>query len=402
MRTFSLFALLLFISAFSTVQASPMGQTKLLNSADFFTVTFPYDDVLNQNADDMGSGTATRSALNVAIDQGLKIVLLRVTGQRSFLGSEAGLRFTARARAWLRTYDVTPRVVDGVQIGQNIVLRFSEQKIRAALKADAVAIWPLNGRSTTLVMGSLVQKGQLLKLDQNKMRYRLDIEFRDDAQQMMLPIELPTSSSGWIFPVDPVMTVSKIQETLIRTEHDYLLSFKLVVKDPTLNILTWYVYSDSGAVVSKGQLEGENGQVLLQDMLQQVMTAYVEIDSFQALNVNEFVLNVHNLFDSEQILAFETLFQAQDHMIRSLQLLSVQAGSAQFKVVYQGQRKKLLKWIRSWQIASLMHETEGSGQLDVKINIEYFSQPSGLALEQLTDAINIEQLETEQTNQGVQ
>ncbi|GKT12180.1 MAG: hypothetical protein ISEC1_P1155 [Thiomicrorhabdus sp.] len=400
MRTFSLFALMLLVSALSTVQASPLAASKVLKSADFFTVVFPYDEALTEITSPNGEAErkTRQGILNTAIKHAMTILLVRVTGQKSFLISEAGQEILSNPRALLRTYDITPRVEEGVQVGQNIVLRFSEHKLRAALKARDVAIWPISARSTTLVMGSLVRKGQLLKLNQENMRYRLDIEFRDDALQMMLPISLPKSTQNWIFPVDPMRMLNRIQEVLVASDHDYLLSFKLLAKGGAKNRLVWNVYSDSGAVISHGEFEGENIQMLIQGMFEQVMAAYVEIDSQQALTINQFVLNVHNLFDATQIQALEKLLKSQMPMIRSSQLVSVQAGRAQFNVVYQGERKKLLKWIRSWQIANLMQMPATSNQIDVMINISYFAKESESTLLPKAE----QAIEATQTTQGVQ
>lgn len=383
MRSFSLFTLLLIVSAFFSAQASTVAQSKLLNSADFFTVVFPYDDLLDQNgsADATFNKNRARAALNQAITKGLKIVLVRVTGKSAFLTSEQGLPFFNNSRAWLRTYDITPRMEEGVQVGQNIVLRFSEQKIKAALIKSEVAVWPLKGRLTTLVMGSLVQKGALLKLTQENMRYRMDIEFRDFAKQVALPITLPESTDGWIFPVDPKMNVGQIQETLARTDHDYLLSFKLVQKGDSNYSMSWFVYSDSGEVIAENQMDGEDRLALIQEMLGQVMSSYVDIDSLQALNVNEIVLNVHNVFDANQILVFERLFKLETPMIHSADLLSVQAGIATFKVVFQGDYRKLAKWLRAWEQADFMEVTQDQQQIDMKLNHEYFTRTPSTELD---------------------
>ena len=398
MRTFSLFALLLLVSALSSVQASPLTNNKVLNSADFFTVVFPYDEAVQQAAAENGLDEkgARNSALNTMIGRGMNVLLVRLTGQKAFLMTETGQDFLSRPRAWLRTYDITPRVEEGVQVGQNIVLRYSERKIRKTLKAAEVSIWPIKSRSTTLVMGSLVQKGELLKLTQENMRYRLDVEFRDDAKLMMLPISLPESTSRWVFPVASSSVVDRVQETLARTDHDYLLSFKLITKGPSKQVLVWNVYSDAGDIILHGQFDGDNRQALMLGMFEQVMARYVEIDSEQSLSVNQFILNVHSVFDTKQIQAFEELFRKQVPMIRSSQLLSVQAGTAQFKVTYQGERRKLLKWILSWEQANLIQDMPDLGMIDVKINLDYFRQAPEIDPEEALAT------ELEQITQGVQ
>lgn len=382
MRSFPLFTLLLIMFALQTVQAAE----KLASGSDFFTVVLPYDVAQGQsvaissNAAIMASTKSqdnhSKKALNDAIRHGMALLLVRVTGQKTFLSTLVAKSYLKNPRAWLRAYDITPRMEDGVQVGQNIVLQFSEQKLNAEFSQRRVSIWPISLRPKTLVMGSLVQQGEVIRLDQETMRYRLDVEFRDYPQQMALPIRLPGSTSNWVRPAVPTQTVSQIQSLLASTNQDYLLSFKLLDSGNSNNLLSWYLYSRTGSLVTQGQQEGPDRQALMQTMFDQTMQRYVTIANQESMDVKQLTLNIYQLTDADQVMAFNALLNSQEGMIISAQLASVEANQIQFTVAYQGEYQAVVDWIRAWPQTFFVGEAPQLYQVDVKFNPDYDPQES--------------------------
>jgi len=378
MRSFYLIILLFMVSVVSSVQASLFSGQSPIKSADFFTVVMPYDDLdlVQTSAKNQVPLKNKGQVLDDLITQAMEVLLVRVTGQKSFLQSRVGKAYLQNPKAWLKTYDITPRMEEGVQVGKNIVFQFAQAKLKAEFSKRFVPIWPQSIRPKTLVMGSLVQGGTLVKLNQDAMRYRADVEFRHYSRQMALPIYLPNTSTNWVFPVDPSLTVSNIQETLARTDNDYLLSFKLTISHRSLPRLSWYLYANSGAVISSAEAKGEDQKILMQTMFDSVMAHYVQINSEKAFNVNQIVLNIHNVTQAEQVLAFERLLGSEHAMVKSFELGSMQADKIEFKIVTQSEYRTIRAWIQSWPQSMFIEDFPNSQQINIKINPTFFSQPS--------------------------
>lgn len=378
MRSFSLLTRILFFCVTLFVIPVAHAVDSLRDSADFFTVVFPYEEATAQNAE-------AQQSLDSLIHEGLKTLLFRVTGSRTFVESEQAAVILQKPRVWLRTYDIMPRIEEGVQVGRNIVLRYSERKLRQAFQEGTVAIWPLVGRASTYVMGSIVQSGQVIKLDADQMQYRMDVDYRSYVHQARLAIALPENTSSWVYPVEPKMNLSLIQETLMRTDHDYLMSFKLVsTNQPEQPYrLTWYVYANSGEVVSHNEIEGTAPLQLIEQMFDAAIMRYVEIDAMQASIVNQSQVRVHNVFDVRQIQALELQFKKQIPMVTSAKLTSVEAGSVVFDVVYQGDPKKFGKWVRYWPQTEFLDADDHYQQVNVKIDMTYFAQSGNALLDEL-------------------
>ncbi len=373
MRSFRLFTLLLLMSVIQAGQAAENlgGKASGMKSNDayFFTVVLPYDHNI-----DRSSAVNSQRVFNQAISLGMETLLVKITGQKSFLESAVAKGYLKTPMSWLDSYEIKPRTEEGVQVGQNIVLRFSAARLNAAFKSHRVSIWPLEQRPKTLVMGSLLQKGGLLKLTQDKMHYRADIEFRDYPQQMALPISLPDSGDLWVYPVSPERSNSTISEVLLTTNHDYLLSFKLEVLDDSKYELSWYLFAPSGVVFAKGERLGTNQQQLLKSMFEQVMQHYALFTQKNSSKSNHITLNVSNIVKADQIQTLEAQLKANHPMIKSARLLSLQSGLAQYEIQYQGDYQKVIDWIGQWKLTDLVSQSKNLHQVDVKLSPNFYDQ----------------------------
>ncbi len=398
MRSFRLFILMLLMSVIQAGQAAEnLGKkTSGIHSSDvsFFTIVLPYDHSIDRSSpisDKNGSLVLVKTptsqkaltakgvkksqqALDGAIALGMETLLVKITGQKSFLGSAVAQGYLKNPKSWLDRYDLKPRTEEGVQVGQDIVLQFSAARLNVAFKQHRVSIWPLEKRPTTLVMGSYLQQGELLKLTQDKMYYRVDIEFRDYPQKMALPVNLPESSELWVYPVSPERSNSTISEVLLTTNHDYLLSFKLQVLDGSKYTLSWYLFAPSGVVFAKGERSGTNQHQLLETMFGQVMQRYALFSQKNSSETQNLTLNVSNITKAGQILMVEAQLKANHLMIKSARLLSIQSGLAQYEIEYHGDYQKVVNWIRQWQLTDFVSQSKNLHQVDVTLNPKFYDQ----------------------------
>ncbi|MDA3806949.1 MAG: DUF2066 domain-containing protein [Thiomicrorhabdus sp.] len=394
MRSFRLFILLLAMSVIQTSQAAEKGTM----GSSFFTVVFPYETfkgvpgggIKTPQSVNLTSTQKASQVLDQAITQGMETLLVKITGQKRFLGSAVAQGYLKNAKAWLVTYDIKPRMEDGVQVGQNIVLQYSAPRLTAAFKQHRVDIWPLAQRPKLLVMGSFLYKGELLKMTEDMMRYRIDIEFRHYPQQMALPITLPESAQNWILPQVPNPSNALIRTVLQKANQDYLLSFKLIKREASTYALVWTVFAPSGVVVTKGQITGGDRPSLMQAMFDQVMQRYALLAKQTNSDVQKITLNVYDLVNADQMQEIEMRLKANQAMFNSIKLRSIQAGLVQYEIDYQGRYQNVVTWLRAWQIIDFIGESNNLHQVDVKLNPNFYDQ------------LGLEKTASEKNLQGVQ
>jgi len=380
MRSFRLFSLILMISAFSSVSASLYASETVLSERAFFNVIYPFDEpggasepVLEQPSKAASAITlkkseaAKQARLEAVILKGMKILLVRLTGQPAFLRSAAGQGYLKNPSAWLTSYDITPRMEEGVQVGQDIVMHFSEDKLRSEFKHRFVKIWPLSERPNTWVMGTLIQNGELLKLDDERLQYRVDIDFRARANQIALPITLAPASPNWILPSSSTQSASRIQGILASVEQDYLLSFKVVSKSRLHNLLTWNLFADSGVLISKGFIQGADKQALIAEMFDKTLYKYVQIANQTNRDISQLRLNIYQVANAQQADALERLVKQHQPTVLSASIASVGMGRLVLDITYQGEYAALLKWIRTWRDVEYLTDSKTRQTIDVKM-----------------------------------
>ena len=171
-------------------------------------------------------------------EAGMKKLLVRLTGKSVLLDSPRTEFLLSNARNWLRTYSYVPIVQEGVQVGQKLRLKFDEMAIKAALAQAQIKIWPLNLRPELLLMGTLIENGSVTKLDQETLQYRIDVNLRYLFADMALRVQTPQSSTPWIYPMNPANNIGALQDLLVQSDLDKLLSYKLVKRDDSYE-LSW-------------------------------------------------------------------------------------------------------------------------------------------------------------------
>jgi hypothetical protein len=366
MRTFRLLILFLLLNGGANVYASPPVAIEKAQEHHLFTVTLPY-----HNGVQTVEGT---------LQDAMATLLIRLTGQKTFLTNRVAQIYLKNPKSWLKNYDITPRVEEGVVVGENIVYTFLEGKLRQEFRHRFVPIWPVSKRPNTLVMGTLVQGGTLIRLDEARLHDRFDAEFRHYPNKMRLPITLPNLVKGakndWILPVDSAQTASRIQVILAKLDLPYLLSFKVVMKGGENNRLTWVLYDESG----EKRLSGVQNQgvvaVLTEQMFDQVMLYYVQITSPNPIELEPgkqaIQLMIYGVEGVDQMLVFERLLSSKAHEISSVELVSMQAGQVQYRITPQSTYQNVLNWIQSRPQLRLEESSQEQGIITTRVNSEFF------------------------------
>lgn len=370
MRSFQLISVII---SLLFVQSAQSGDSALMPEA-FFTVTLTYDNAgMSSNASVKKTGKVTDSQ-NLLAEQARKamqILLLRLNGREQLITSSIGQDYIQNAQNWLSSYNIRPRIEDGVNVGQNIELHFDPARLKKAFKVQHIKLWAANQRPKTLVMGTLVQQGRLVKLDQEILDYRVDVDYRNYPRQLKLPITVAENPSKWVFPVESAPSDNRVQELLIASNHKNLLSFKLLALENNQYELTWFLFADNGSTIAHNMVKGENRQVLIRTMFKAVMQQYVKLSAVENVRKNHVYLNVHGITYGHQVNQLEATLKKQQPMIRNAQLISLQADNVQFDIEYQGDYQAVLNWIKNWSKVRF-GQALSNQKIDVIVRPEHF------------------------------
>jgi len=333
----------------------------------FFSVTLPYDEELD------GVKNATQNALlSQKAQQGMRTLLMRLTGQKRLVDSKVGQDFIQHADSWLASYNFKARQEDGVTVGQNVELNFDEAGLKKTFTERHIKLWSAFERPKTLVMGSFVQQGQLVKLNTEILDYRVDVDYRDYPKTLGLPVSVPDDNSNWIYPVDPEHGYARIQEVLLTSSQQNLLSFKLLAKGKGEYDLSWYLFNVSGKTLASGDDVGTDRQLLMQQMFDSVMQQYVKLAAVKNIRKNYILINVNNLSYADQVNQLEQDLKSQQPMIRTAKLVSLSAGKAKFDIEYQGDVQSVLDWLKNWNKVQFIDLSEGTQEIELNAIAENF------------------------------
>lgn len=362
------FQLLLVIMSLLFVQQAQSDESAAMPEA-FFKVTLPYDaisDVVPLTAGNSGTGQVKSSdLLDSQTQAAMQILLLRLTGRKQLITSKVGQNYIQHAKSWLASYYIKPRMEDGVTVGQNIELHFDAVRLKKAFSDQHIKLWAVNQRPNTLIMGTFVQQGRLVKLNQEILDYRVDVDYRNYPQQYGLPVLIPEDRGQWVFPVEVNPRDSKVQEILVATNQQNLLSFKLVALGNAQYELSWYLFALNGSTIAHSQSTGSDRQMLMQAMFAAVMQEYVKLSAAESIRKNHLYLNVHNVTYGDQINQLEADLKSQQPMIRKADLVSVQVENVQFDIEYQGDYQAVLNWMKSWPKVSFVNALSNRQEVDV-------------------------------------
>ncbi|WP_029407816.1 DUF2066 domain-containing protein [Thiomicrorhabdus sp. Milos-T2] len=368
------FQLILVIISLLFVQSAQSSDSEFLPEA-FFTITLPYDNVgINSSEPSVKKPVKvldSKVLLAKQAQKAMQILLLRLNGREQLMASSVGQDYIKNAQNWLSSYNIKPRVEDGVNVGQNIELHFDQARLKKSFKKHHIKLWAANQRPQTLVMGTLVQQGRLVKLDQEILDYRVDVDYRNYPKQLKLPITVAENPNKWVFPIESAPLDTRVQEVLIASNHKNLLSFKLLALENKQYELTWFLFAINGSTLAHNETKGKNRQALMHDMFKAVMQQYVKLSAVKNVRKNHVYLNVHGVTYGQQVNQLEAELKKQQPMIRNAQLTSLQTDNVQFDIEYQGDYQVLLNWIKNWSKVGF-GQALSNQEIDVFVRPEHF------------------------------
>ena len=366
MRSFNLLFVIMSLFVVQQVQSADSA----VMPESFFTVTLPYDSALQPVQ--KGNSVVNNDLLSAQTQNGMQLLLMRLTGRPQLVASKMGQSYIKNAKNWLASYYIKPRVEDGVAVGKNIELHFDSNSLKKAFSEQHIKLWAVTQRPHTLVMGTFVQQGRLEKLNKEILDYRVDVDYREVPEQLGLPITIPEERALWLFPVEPNSSDSKIQEILVGANQQNLLSFKLVALADGKYELTWYLFALNGSTIAQNEAVGLDRKVLMQTMFETVMQQYVKLSAVKNIRQNHLYLNIHQVAFGDQINALEEELKQQQPMIRKVNLVSLQAGKAQFDIEYQGDYQDVLNWLKQWTKVEFVNALSNKQEIDVNVRYQFF------------------------------
>ncbi|MDG6773279.1 DUF2066 domain-containing protein [Thiomicrorhabdus sp. ZW0627] len=358
MRSFILIVLIFAFSGLSAVQA----QEETNGASELFTIVESFDP----EVDDAGNVVETPN-LNAKIHQGMRDLLVRLTGDGGILQTDDGRDFVNQAKAWLSSYHFAPRKEEGVVVGQNLVLEFDRQRLLEVFQRNSILIWPSSERPTTLVMGSFIEAGSVLKLNPEALSYRPDIEFRSYPKLLALPLQFPTYTSDWLQPQAGQLSAEQIQQSLGQFDSQYLLMFELSGQPERDYSLTWRVYGQNGEEYLSGSNHGNRVQPLMNSMFDRMMASYSYGYRQSASMMGVAVLGMDQLASAEQLIDVENFLKSQKPAIHQVSLQAVKGSRAEFEVVYQGRYDDVLQIFKRIENSKLVDESALTGKVEMKM-----------------------------------
>jgi len=340
-----------------------------INDAQLFTVVMPYE---TQDLE----GQSVADQRDAKVKEAMKSLLLRLTGRPEILQTQIGQRYIGKAKNWLANYNLKQRYEDGVAVGKNIHYKFDSTRLKIDFSNKNIQIWPVHMRPRTLIMGSYIQQGQLQKLTDEILDYRIDVDFRERPAQLGLPFLIADNGKNWIYPMDSEENRLQIQEALLASGQQSLLSFNLIAKSEGLYSLDWSLSSMTGKLMNSGKTTGEDRHWLLEQMFQQVMQSYVKHSAEQVVVKNDLLLNISGVKSGLILTRMEAELKAEQPMVRRVMLTSASKAMIQFHVEYLGDDQIFKTWLHHWPMVKVVPQAVIPASKALKTANEPIHQPA--------------------------
>ncbi len=361
MRSFILFVTILSFVVIKPLQAGPAEP----NSSSLFTIIEPFDAEVTDSGE-----LVKKPNLELKIRKGMRDLLVRLTGDQAILATAEGKNYIAAAKSWLSTYHFEARKEDGVTIGQNLVLDFDRQRLLNSFQSAQIQIWPQSERPATMLMGSYLAAGTLMKLNAESLGYRPDIDFRAYPTLLALPFSVGEDLQSWVYPVGdqvPPLMSQRIQEMLIQSGEDYLLSFQLEQNPGQPVKLLWKLFDRSGAALGSARIEGAKLQPLMETMFNRMIGAYSYAYRQSADVLNVATVTIDQLLSAEQIIEIEAFLKAQKPTVHQVFLQQVIEDQATFEMIYQGRYSNFLKLVTGIDNSVLVDESALTAEVNLRL-----------------------------------
>jgi|GEM_PF-2888211 len=358
---------ILLVTFLSFIVVKPlMAAGNNLNSDALFTIVESFDPTVSDK-----DQSIQKPDLEQKIKQGMKDLLVRLTGDSAIVYKEAAIPFIRQPKSWLRTYQFEARKEDGVTIGQNLVLDFDAQRLLKAFQAAQIQIWPSSERPATMLMGSYLASGSLINLTPENLGYRPDIDFRGYPKLLALPYAIADKTETWVYPVTggsiPAAMSSEISRMLIESNQNYLLSFQIEQNPGQSTKLFWKLFDRNGRPQGSAQIEGQQLQPLMQTMFSRMIAAYSYTYRQNADVLSVSSVSFDALMSAEQLISIESYLKAQKPKIHQVFLKEVSEDQARFEIVYQGNYNNFVRLLSTVENSVLVDEDLAEGSVAFRL-----------------------------------
>lgn len=356
--------------AVQKVSAAPTAPVEKINL---------YQVVLPQEFAEQQTGEAvTLPSLDAQLKEGVAKLLIRLTGNRQVVYQSAYRPFLRAPKKWLKQYYFKPRLEEGVQVGQDLVLVFDRQRILQQFQKTGLIIWPYELRPKLLVVGEYEVAGVKVLLDQPGLEQHLNLDFRPVANELGLPVKLMAPShttlnktmdesvllSTWMWqtPETFQQVLPDLQSLLAKNAVEGVVLFALKpVKIPQGQggyQLTYELYGQKFAVLPEHTLNeivlpktltGTELKKLYQRMFSEVAEYFSAPYRAQASVLGEVLLTVvasekaEQSFTPEQVFKIEQTLQDLKPTLHDAKLVQLNTQIMQFEMTYQGRFERMLE-----------------------------------------------------------
>lgn len=290
---------------------------------------------------DDATDKSAQQTLDESLLKAIRIELIRLTGNPSFLSQPEAETFVQSPKAWLKSYRYESYEQEGVKVGNWLVFEFDQQRFYRYFQQQGLVIWPMANRPTTLVMGSQLIAGTLVKLTGETLDYLPKLNYRNTALQLGLPIETPQYATNWVYP-DADGSNQRVADILQSSDARYLLSFQVVASISGSERYKWQLFDRSGISLLQGETREEPEQGYFEDTFSELLRLYSAPYREQAEFLGSLTLTVDNIHSVEQLTELEKRLKAMKPTVHQVRLTSVEKHQVVFEVVYQGEYIRLV------------------------------------------------------------
>ncbi|RUM92078.1 MAG: hypothetical protein DSZ27_04480 [Thiomicrospira sp.] len=308
----------------------------------------------------------SQKSLDDSLLDAIKIELVRLTGNPEFILQPEAQTFIETPKAWLKSYRYEPYEQDGVRVGTFLVFEFDQERFYDYFQKQGLVIWPYVNRPVTYVMGSQLIAGTLVKLNRQNLSYSPKLDFRNKANQLGLPYEIPANEGQWIYPDSTDGFNPRIPDVLQGTDAVYLLSFQVVSDMDGSERFKWQLFNRNGQSLMQAEASGSSPSVYFETTLQQLMQAYSASYREQAEFLGSLTLVVKDMTSVDRLTKAEEALINLKPIVHQARLSSVSEKQATFEIVYQGDYNRLLEHLQKIDDLQLIQDDAVIGQVIAK------------------------------------
>lgn len=324
-------------------------------------------------SEDVEAREATNKTANFKhlLGKAMEVELVRLTGSTDILHQDEAQPMLKQPKKWLKRYRYEAFEQDGVRVGTVLVFEFDKKRFYRYFQQQGLIVWPLTNRPLTLVMGSQLIAGSLVKLDESVLGYIPNFDYRKIGQKFALPVETADSNGRWVYPDSETENI-QIPDLMQMTSARFLLSFQVVMDLQGGESLKWQLFDRQGRVLMSEPLKEGAIQTQLNDIFLQLMSYYSAGYREQAQFLGSITLTVNNVNSLDKLTQLETWLTQQKPVLHQSRLNFVTQNQAVFELVYQGDYAKLIDKLATFPGVRLIEDDAIIG----KVSMEWVSKPA--------------------------